>query len=124
MKFTQLVSKVFYSDIKPGLNLFVDCLGFKISYDDLKNETEPFCVIGRDGLKLMLVENAEFAEKDRPEIRLETDDIDDVFAVVSANFKELLHPNLSRPTLRPWGAKEFALLDSSGVCIVICQWMN
>ena len=121
MKFTKLSPNIFYSDIKVGLKLFVECLEFRITYDDLKS-AEPFCVIEKDGLGMHLIESKEFAEKDRPELRLETNKIEDVFNKVSSSFPELLHPNSKEITLKPWGAKEFALKDESDVCIIIQQW--
>lgn len=121
MKFTKLVPNVFYTDIKVGLKLFVDCLGFSIGYEELKS-ANPFCVIEKDGLRVMLFENKEYAEKDRPEIRLVTENIEEVYKKISSTHPELLHPNLSRVTLRPWRAKEFALRDESDVCIIIQQW--
>ena len=35
---------------------------------------------------------------------------------------DLLHPNGSTLTKRPWGSTEFALLDSTSVCVVFRQW--
>ena len=121
MKLLKLIPNIFYADIKVGLHLFVECLGFSIGYDDLKGE-EPFCVVNKDGLAAHLIESAEFAEKDRPELRIETDDIEALYKHVSTGFPALLHPNLKTVTLRPWKALEFALLDASGVCIIIQQW--
>ncbi len=122
MKFNKLVPNVFYIDAKVGLKTFVDCLGFKIGYDDLQSKEQPFCTLERDNLCLHLIQSKEFAEKDRPEFRLETDNIEEVYKQVHEKFPELLHPNLKKVTERAWGAKEFAVLDTSGVCIVIQQW--
>lgn len=124
MKFNRLVPTIFYTDIKVGLNLFVDCFGFRIYYDELDSSQQPFCVLERDGLKVHLVQNREFAEKDRPEIRLETDHIDDVYAEIRETFPGLLHPNLSGVVAQPWKIKEFALLDESGVCVIIQEFMK
>ena len=121
MKFTKLIPNIFYADIKVGLQLFVDCLGFTIVHSDPEGE-QPFYVISKDNLAIHLIESAEFAAKDRPELRLEAANIDEAFAEISSKFPGLLHPNLKAVTLRPWNAKEFALRDSSGVCIVIFQW--
>ncbi len=121
MKFTKLSPNIFYTDIKIGLKLFVDCLEFKISYDDLDAQ-EPFGVIEKDGLGVHLIQSKEFAEKDRPELRLETNNIEEVYSKVKANFPTLLHPNSKEISLKPWGAKEFALHDESGVCVIIQQW--
>ncbi len=121
MRFTKLIPNIFYADIQVGLQLFVSCLGFTIVYDDLDGE-HPFCVATRNDLKVHLVQNAEFAAKDRPEIRIETDDIDTAYAQIAARFPQLLHPNLKAIKTQPWGPREFALLDSSHVCVIIVQW--
>lgn len=120
MNFTKLVPNVFYIDIKDALKLFVDCLEFKIGHDELESEN-PFCVLERDGLRLNIFENKELAKEHNPEFRLVTNNIDEVYAKVSSSHPEFLHPNLSKITLRPWGAKEFALKDKQ-LGIVIQQW--
>ncbi len=121
MKFTKLVPNVFYENIQDGLNLFVDCLEFSIGYDDLKSEN-PCCVVQKDALSIFLFQNKEYANKNRPEMRLHTDNIEEVFAKVSQTHSQFLHPNLNAVTLRPWGAKEFALRDKTDVCVIIQQW--
>jgi hypothetical protein len=121
MKFTKLVPNLFYSDIQVGLKLFIDCLEFSIDYNDLKSQL-PLCVIGKEGLALFLIQNKEFAEKDRPELRLHTSNIEEVYSKVVSKHPELLHPNSKEISLKPWGAKEFALLDESGVCVIIQEW--
>ncbi len=122
MKFKALIPNIFYADISLGLELFVNCLGFTISYNDLESPEHPFCVIEKDGLKAYLLQDAAFAAKDRPELKLETSNIEEVYKTVSATHPQLLHPNLNKVTLRPWNAKEFALLDASGVCIIVQEW--
>lgn len=121
MKFTRLVPNVFYTDVKVGLRLFVDCLEFTIGYSEL-NSANPFCVIEKDELRVNLFQNQEYAEKDRPEIRLVTDNIEEAYQKIASTHPDLLHPNLNKVTLRPWGAREFALRDASDVCIIIQQW--
>lgn len=120
MHFTKLVPEIYYADIKSGLRLFVDCLEFTIAHDEL-NSNNPFCVVDKEGLSLMLFQNKEYAEKFNPLFRLVTNDIETVYKKVASSYPELLHPNLNKITLRPWGAKEFALLDGQ-IGIVIQQW--
>lgn len=43
-------------------------------------------------------------------------------ADVAARRPDLLHPNLDRPTMREWGAREVALLDETTVCVVLREW--
>jgi hypothetical protein len=120
MNFEKLVPNVFYKNITDGLKLFVDCLNFTIEHDELKS-TQPFCVLEKDGLRLNLFENIGLAKEHNPEFRLVTKNIKDVYEKVSTSHPEFLHPNLKEITLRPWGAKEFALSDKQ-VGVIIQQW--
>lgn len=110
MHFTKLVPSVFYKDIKDGIKLFVGCLQFTIAHQELQI-AEPYCVLEKDGVCLMLFENEQLAREHYPELRLVTDNIEEVHASVAVSHPHLLHPNLSTVTLRPWGAREFAILD-------------
>lgn len=114
---TKLIPKIFYARMEDGLDFFVGCLGFQVLHRD-----ETLAVIERDGAKAYLVEDAEFAAKDRPEIAIETDAIDDILAEVLAKAPGMLHPNSRSVEQKPWGAKEFAVLDRTGVCVIFRQW--
>ena len=120
MNFEQLVPNVYYVNIADGLKLFVDCLGFTIGHNEIKS-SQPFCVLHKDGLHMNLFESAELAKQHNPEFRLVTKNIEEVYEKVSKSHPEFLHRNLKEITLRPWGAKEFALRDEQ-VCIIIQQW--
>ena len=120
MNFTKLVPNIFYTDIRSGIKTFVDCLEFKIGHDE-RNSHSPFCVVEKDGLRVNLFENKQLAEEHNPEIRLETLNIEEVYNKVKSTHPEVLHPNLSQITLRPWGAREFAIVDGQ-IGIVVQQW--
>jgi hypothetical protein len=113
----RLVQKIFFGRMEDGLDLFVNCLGFAVLHRDAS-----LAVVGRDGAKAYVVESAEDAAKDRPEIAIETDDIGEIYKEVSSKRPDMLHPNLPRVTKRPWGALEFSVLDKTGVCVVFRQW--
>jgi hypothetical protein len=113
----RLIPKVLFDHMEEGLDLFVNCLGFTVLHQD-----GSLAVVGRDGARAYVVESAEYASKDRPEIALETDSIDPIYQEVADKRPDMLHPNLPRVTTRPWGAREFALLDKTGVCVVFRQW--
>lgn len=120
MNFEKLVPNIFYVNITDGLKLFVDCLSFTIGHDEMKSN-QPFCVLEKDGLRLNLFENAALAKEHNPEFRLVTKNIEEVYEKVSTSHPEFLHTNLKKITLRPWGAKEFALMDKQ-VGVIIQQW--
>lgn len=113
----QLIPKIFYAEVAVGVELFVDCLGFRIVHRD-----DTLVVVEREGAKASLVEDAEFATKDRPELSIETDAIEALYDEVVARRPAMLHPNLAAITRRPWGALEFAVRDRTDVCVVARQW--
>jgi hypothetical protein len=113
----RLIPKVFYADISVGLDLFVRCLGFQVLHQD-----PSITVLGRDGAKVYVVEDAELAALDRPELAIETDDIHAIHAEIVARAPDVLHPNAKTVQPRPWGAQEFAVLDATTVCVVFRQW--
>jgi hypothetical protein len=120
MHFTKLVPSVFYADLSDGLRLFVDCLQFTIEHEDLY-ASQPYCVLKKDGISIMVFQDEELAKEYNPELRLVTHNIEEVYAKVSASHRHLLHPNLDKVTVRPWGAKEFAIADDQ-LGIRFQQW--
>ncbi len=120
MHFTKLVPEIYYSDISSGLKTFIECLEFTISHNEIRS-ANPFCVVTKGDVTVMLFEKKEYAEKFNPLIRLVTNDIEEVHKKIKSKHPELLHPNLPNVTMRPWGAKEFALLDGQ-IGIVFQQW--
>ncbi len=113
----RLIPNVFFNRLEDGLDLFVNCLGFAVLHQE-----KTLAVVGRDGAKAYVIESAEYAALDRPEIAIETDTIEEYFQEISTKRPEMLHPNLPRITKRPWGALEFSVLDKTRVCIVFRQW--
>ncbi len=115
--FKNLIPKIFYDRLQDGLEFFVDGPGFEVRYHD-----SDMAVIARDNAKAYIVHSPEGAAGDRPELGIDTDDIDGIFEEMSARAAHLLHPNLNTVTLRPWGAREFAMLDKTTVCVVFREW--
>jgi hypothetical protein len=112
----RLVPKIFFDHMAEGLDLFVDGMGFKVLYQDAN-----MAIVERDGAKAYVMESAEFAAKDRPEIAIETDTIEQLYADISARRADLLHPNSKTVTKKPWGMLEFGLRDKTGVCVIFRQ---
>lgn len=116
MALKQILPKVFYSDIQVGLKFFVDGMGFALGYHD-----DSLYIVNRDDITFLLVHTREFAEGDRPEIRIATDDIDAIYREIKDRAPEILHPNSRIIQAKPWGLKEFATLDPTTVCIIFQQ---
>lgn len=112
-----LIPKVFYDQLEEGLDLFVNCLGFQVKYQD-----DVLAVVERERAKAYIVASPEYAAKDRPELGIDTDNIEELYAEISAKRPEMLHPNSRVIEKKPWGSKEFAVLDKSTVCVVFREW--
>ncbi len=115
--FKNLIPKIFYDHLQDGLEFFVDGLGFEILHQDAT-----LAVIARDGAKAYIMQSPECAALDRPELAIETDDIDAIHKEMSARSPKLLHPNSRTVSLKPWGAREFAMLDQTTVCVIFREW--
>lgn len=120
MNFSRLVPSLFYPKLSDGLKLFVDVLQFTVEHIDL-DTAQPYAVLGKDGIRLMLFQDEKLAKEHYPELRIETTNIDEVFDSISKTHPDFLHPNLNQVTKRPWGAREFAILDGQ-VGIRFQQW--
>ena len=114
---TRLVPNIFYNRLSEGLDLFVTCLGFKVLHQDAT-----LAVVERDGAKAYIVESPEFAAKDRPQIAIETDTIDELYREISSKSPQMLHPNSKTIEKKPWGAREFGVRDKTDVCVVFRQF--
>ncbi len=115
--FKNLIPKIFYTRLQDGLDFFVDGLGFTMLHQDAG-----MAVIARDGAKAYLVENAECAALDRPELSIDTDSIEAIYAEMAERAPQLLHPNSNRIAQKPWGSRELAMLDKTTVRVVFRQW--
>lgn len=120
MHFTKLTPSVFYTKLSDGLALFVDCLQFTITHKDL-NTAQPYCVLQKDRISILLFQDEQLANEHHPELRLVTDNIEEVYEKVLSTHPHLLHPNLEKVTMRPWGAKEIAIKDKQ-LGIRFQQW--
>ncbi len=49
----------------------------------------------------MVFQDEQLVSEHNPELRIETDDNDEVFVKISASHPSLLHPNLNKVTPRP-----------------------
>lgn len=116
MALKQILPKVFYTDINVGLKFFVEGMAFSLEYND-----DSLYIVKRDEIALLLVHNAEFATADRPEIRIATDNIEAIYEEIKMRAPEILHPNSSYISHKPWGLKEFATLDPTTVCVIFQQ---
>ncbi|QJE00470.1 VOC family protein [Massilia forsythiae] len=103
-------------DVEEAIAFYRDALGFGLRYRDA--EPAGFAIVGCEGAELHL-----FASQDRhlaewTSLRIGVAGIDALHArCVAAG---CVHPN-GQLGERPWGTREFSIVDPSGVCIALVQ---
>jgi hypothetical protein len=117
MSLTKLIPSLLYTDVRVGHTFFTEALDFKTLHADAG-----FYIIERDDVIIHLVQqDGEVSMKERPALRIQTDDIEGLYKQISNNTPQWLHPNASTIKIQPWGVKEFTLLDETYVCVTIQQ---
>jgi hypothetical protein len=56
------------------------------------------------------------------QITIETDAIDEMYREIQSRAPNMLHPNSKSVETKPSGARQFGVLDKTGVCVVFQQW--
>ena len=105
-------------DMATALAFYTKKLGFKEQFRD-QEEKPKYAGIERDGVWLHLCEvtPAKTAKlvASQTMCRFTVDDIDALYAEFSKH-KGAIHPN-GKLSTKPWGTREFGVLDPAGVCL-------
>jgi uncharacterized glyoxalase superfamily protein PhnB len=103
-------------DLKEGIAFYRNALGFELAYRDA--EPAKFAIVGRDGVKLHLFANQDKHLADWTSLRNEVERID----TLNERCQEYgcVHPNGCLGS-RPWGTREFSIIDPSGICIAFVE---
>jgi uncharacterized glyoxalase superfamily protein PhnB len=103
-------------DIEEAIRFYRDALGFELDYRDA--EPAQFAIVGRDSAWLNLFANHDKYLADQTSLRIVVDGVDDLYERCQA--AGCTHPNGALGT-RPWGTREFGIIDPSGVCIAFVE---
>ena len=106
-------------DVEKSIAFYQNALGFDLTYRDA--DPAQFAIVGRDGVKLHLFANQDKHLADWTSLRIEIEGIDPLYRRCQEN--GCVHPNGSLG-LRPWGTREFSIIDPSGVCIEFVEQAN
>jgi catechol 2,3-dioxygenase-like lactoylglutathione lyase family enzyme len=107
--------EVFSADLGATADFYVRVLGFRLVRDD-RAASSPYLALARDDVQLGVAGRAEVADRAarRPpagaELVLEVDDLEGERARVA----DAGWPVLEEVTRRPWGLRDFRLLDPDG----------
>jgi catechol 2,3-dioxygenase-like lactoylglutathione lyase family enzyme len=111
----RLRCEVFPADIDKALRFYVDVLGFEVDRDE-RDADPPYLALTRGDVHVGAAGRPAVADPGmrRPplgvELVLEVDDLDAEHARIAATD----WPLVESPTSRPWGLRDFRLLDPDG----------
>lgn len=103
-------------DVESGIAFYRNALGFALAYRDA--EPAQFAIVGRDGVTLHLFASQDKHLADWTSLRIEVAYIDALYDRCQES--GCVHPNGQLGT-RPWGTREFSIIDPSGVCIAFVE---
>jgi uncharacterized glyoxalase superfamily protein PhnB len=113
-RLTQLRPMIEVQDLESTVAFWRDALGFSVvaTFDD------SWCLMERDGLRVMFNLHAHDHAHDQGAVSLylDTDDVDGLYAEVSANA-----PVHGPPQTFPWGMRQFAITDCNGLLVQFGQ---
>jgi len=100
------------ADIQAAIAFYTD-LGFTVAFN-----MEDYAGVVRDGVEFHLFLCAEKHIAEWTSCRVAVEGIDSLYDDYMAT--KVVHPN-GPLTAKPWGTKEFAIIDPSGVCITFFE---
>ena len=93
-------------------------LGFKC----IHQEGDPIymAIVKRDSAQIFLLKNEDKHLAEGTSLRINVTRIEELYAEFQAKGGNIIHPDGKLET-KPWGMKEFVVLDLAGVCLTFCE---
>ncbi len=94
----------------------------KLGFKRIHQEGNPIymAIVQRDSVRLFLLKNADKHLAEGTNLRINVAQIEQLYAEFEAKDTETIHANGKLET-KPWGMKEFTILDPAGVCLTFCE---
>ncbi|MDJ0690901.1 MAG: VOC family protein [Xenococcaceae cyanobacterium MO_188.B32] len=108
-------------DLEKTVAFYEQQLGFEC----IHQEGNPIhmAVVKRDSVQIFLLKNRDKHLAEGTSLRINVNQIEKLYAEFQARDGEMIHPNGKLET-KPWGMKEFVVLDPARVCLTFCEPAN
>jgi predicted lactoylglutathione lyase len=97
---------------------FYGQLGFEVVHQE--GNPPHMVVLRRDQAEIFLVKNSDRQLAEGMALRIYASSIEALYAEFQAKGGAMLHPN-DPLQVKPWGVKEFSIIDLAGVCITFYE---
>ncbi|MBW4569657.1 MAG: VOC family protein [Tolypothrix carrinoi HA7290-LM1] len=106
------------SDMEKAIAFYEQQLGFTTIYQE--GEPVTMAIVKRDSVEIFLQKNDDKHLAEWTTFRIQVDGIEQLYQELQTNGGQMIHPN-GFLEIKPWGTKEFAILDVAGVCITFYE---
>jgi predicted enzyme related to lactoylglutathione lyase len=102
------------SDLEAAIAFYEQQLGFTT----IHREGKPLymAIVQRDAAQIFLLKNDDRDLAEQTALRISVDDIEQLYAEYQSRGGTMIHPN-GQLASKPWGVKEFTVIDLARVCI-------
>jgi catechol 2,3-dioxygenase-like lactoylglutathione lyase family enzyme len=106
------------SDVEVSVAFYEQKLGFRA----IHKEGNPLrmAIVKRDTAEIFLVQNDYQQLSESISLRISVDNIEQLYEEILAKGEEVIHPN-GKLAIKPWGVKEFVILDPAGTCLTFYE---
>ncbi len=77
-------------------------------------------IVQRDNVQIFLLKKEDRQIAEETSLRISVNNIEQLYEELKAKEGEIIHPEGKLET-KPWGVKEFVVLDPMGVCLTFCE---
>ena len=77
-------------------------------------------IVQRDNVQIFLLQKEDKQTAKEMSLRISVNQIEQLAKELQAKEGEIIHPEGSLET-KPWGVKEFVVIDPTGVCLTFCE---
>ena len=108
-------------DVEKTIAFYEQNLGFT----KIHHEGNPMhmAIVKRDEAQIFLIKNSNYQLAESTALRIYVNNIEQYYTELEAKRGEIVHPNGKLET-KPWGMKEFVVLDPAGVCLTFYEPAN
>ena len=109
------------NNVEKSIEFYQQKLGFTVTYQE-GNPIE-MAIVKRDRAEIFLVKNDDKHLADGTSLRIAVEGVEELYNEFQAKGDGIVHPNGQLET-KPWGSKEFSVLDLAGVCIAFYEFVE
>ena len=105
-------------DLEKTVVFYEQKLGFK----RIHQEGNPIymAIVQRDNVQIFLLKKEDKQVAEEMSLRISVNNIEQFYEELQAKEEKIIHPEGSLET-KPWGVKEFIVIDPMGVCLTFCE---